>query len=134
MKGPVFTLKIGTPSGTVVREIQSLRLADESGAFGILGGHADFLTVLQPSLGYYVDREGRETFFAADGGVFTVREGSATLTTREFFESTRPEELAGIVEKSILAREKSEQSFSAMLHGIEKTFIEKTAAFMRDTA
>ena len=134
MKAPVFTLTINTPSGALAREITSVRLADGSGAFGILAGHADFLTVIQPSIGYYMDTEDRETFFAADGGVFTVREGSATLTTREYYESAHPEELAATVDKSILAREKSEQSFSAMLQGIEKTFIEKTAAFMRDTA
>ena len=134
MKGPLFTLTIVTPSNTLVREIQAIRLTDETGSFGILKGHANFLAVLQPSLGYFTDAEDKEIFIAVDGGIFTISGKTATLTTREIFESEQPEELAATMERTILARERSEQSFSAMLQGIEKTFIEKTLAFARDTA
>jgi F-type H+-transporting ATPase subunit epsilon len=132
MNGAVFKLSIVTPSSIMVREVQSLRLTDETGAFGILKGHADFLTALPPSLGYYLDATGKEIFVAVDGGVFSIRGKDVTLTTKELFESEQPEELSAIMEHTIHKREKNEQSFSAMLKGIEKSFIEKTVALTRD--
>lgn len=132
MSDPVFKLNIVTPSSIMVREIQALRLADETGSFGVLKGHTDFLTVLQPSLGYYIDADGKETFVAVDGGIFSIRGEDVTLTTRELFESEDPEELSTIMEHAVRKREKSEQSFSSMLQGIQKTFIEKAVSLGRE--
>ena len=132
MNGPVFILNIVTPSGIMEREIQTLRLADETGFFGILKGHTDFLTVLQPSLGYYIDTEGKETFLAVDGGILTIRKGAVTLTTRELFESPDADKLAMLMKQAIQKREKNERSFYSMLQGIEKSFIEKTVSLGRD--
>jgi len=132
MNGPVFILNIVTPSGIMEREIQTLRLADETGFFGILKGHTDFLTVLQPSLGYYIDAEGKETFLAVDGGILTIRKGAVTLTTRELFESPDADKLAMLMKQAIQKREKNERSFYSMLQGIEKSFIEKTVSLGRD--
>jgi F-type H+-transporting ATPase subunit epsilon len=43
---------IGTPAKLLVDVdgVRSLRAEDESGAFGVLPGHADLLTVLPPSV------------------------------------------------------------------------------------
>ena len=132
MNGPVFILNIVTPSVIMERKIQALRLADETGSFGILKGHTDFLTVLQPSLGYYIDADGKETFLAVDGGILTIRKGAVTLTTRELFESQDADKLATLMKQSMQKREKNEQSFYSMLQGIEKSFIEKTVSLGRD--
>jgi F-type H+-transporting ATPase subunit epsilon len=132
MNGPVFILNIVTPSVIMERKIQALRLADETGSFGILKGHTDFLTVLQPSLGYYIDAEGKETFLAVDGGILTIRKGAVTLTTRELFESPDADKLAMLMKQAIQKREKNERSFYSMLQGIEKSFIEKTVSLGRD--
>lgn len=134
MNNPVFNLNIVTPSGILVKEIQALRLADETGSFGIMKGHMDFLTVLQPSLGYYIDAEGKETFVAVDGGILSIRGEAVTLTTKELFESEEPEKLSAIMEQTIQKKKKSEQSFSGMLQGIEKSFIEKAVSLGRDKA
>jgi F-type H+-transporting ATPase subunit epsilon len=132
MNGPVFHLNIVTPSSIAVREIQAVQLTDETGSFGILKGHDDFLTVLQPSLGYYIDADGKEMFIAVDGGIFCIRGEAVTLTTKELFESEHPEELSALMEQTILKREKNEQSFSSMLQGIEKSYIEKAVSLVRD--
>jgi len=91
-------------------------------------GHINFLTVLVPSLAYYTDSNGKETFLAVDGGVLQVRKGSVFLTSREVFESDNAEKLAEIIENTMLKREKSESAFFKMLEGIERSFIEKTIA------
>lgn len=124
-------MHIVTPSGMSGREIRYIRLQDESGFFGIMKGHIDFLTVLQPSLGYYIDIKDREVFLAVDGGIFTIRDGKATLTAREAFESDNAEDLAKIIDGAVAKRKKTEVSFTGMIKGIERSFIEKTIELIR---
>jgi len=134
MSGSSFKLKIVTPAGIFIRDITHLRLKDESGSFGIMKGHIDFLTVLVPSLCYYRDLNGREIFLAVDEGIFSVRGGVATLTSREIFESTDAEKLAELMESTFEQRRNAEAGLREMLGNIEKSFIEKTAAFLRETS
>jgi F-type H+-transporting ATPase subunit epsilon len=113
------------------REIKHIRLKDETGFFGVMKNHIDFLTVLVPSLCYYRDVRDREMFLAVDGGILDVRGETAYLTSREVHESEDAEKLAEIIEKTILHRTGSEQAFSEILKGIERSFMEKTIEFMR---
>lgn len=65
-------LRIVTPLSVVVDEdIDSLRAEDESGSFGILSGHAPFLTALTISIVSWRKDES-ERFCAVRGGVMTV--------------------------------------------------------------
>ena len=126
-----FRLKIVTPTRIFEREIKHIRLKDETGFFGIMKSHADFLTILLPSLGYYTDINDREVFLGVDGGILSVGGGVITLTSRGMFESEDAEKLSEIIENTILKRDKTELSFSEMLKGIERAFIEKTIEFGR---
>jgi F-type H+-transporting ATPase subunit epsilon len=126
-----FRLNIVTPAGVFARDVRHIRLRDESGYFGIMKGHLDFLTVLVPSLCYYLDGNGREVFLAVDAGVFSVRNGIATITSREIFESEDAEKLSEVIEKTFLQRRKSEAALREMLEDIEKSFVEKTLAILR---
>lgn len=79
-------LSITTPFATVARteEAVHVRAEDSSGAFGILEGHADFLTVLTVSVLTWRDGPGREHYVAVRGGMLSVRDGSSvTVTTPE---------------------------------------------------
>jgi F-type H+-transporting ATPase subunit epsilon len=75
---PALRLTISTPSVILVADavIVALRAEDESGSFGILPGHADFLTVLTPSVLHWRAADAIEHFCAAEEGVFRVSEGS----------------------------------------------------------
>ncbi len=92
-----FTLRIVTPTKIYERNIKAVRLKDESGFFGIMKGHIDFLTALEPSLCYYLDERDRETFLAIDGGIARIREGLLTITSRDVFESDDAGELSEII-------------------------------------
>jgi F-type H+-transporting ATPase subunit epsilon len=116
------------------REVTHIRLRDESGFFGIMKGHINFLTVLVPSLCYYRDENGAEVFLAVDEGIFSVQGGVATLTSKEVFESADPETLAEHIESSFQQRKKSEAGLREMLGNIEKSFIEKMVVFLRETS
>ena len=127
----IFRLSVVTPTSMFEREIKHIRLKDETGFFGVMKNHIDFLTVLVPSLCYYRDVRDREMFLAVNGGILDVRGGTASLTSREVHESEDADKLAEIIEKTILDRTGAEQAFRKMLEGIERSFVEKTIEFVR---
>lgn len=79
-------LVVTTPVEAVLdlADVASIRAEDASGRFGILDGHADFLTALAVSVVSWRTREGREGHCAVRGGVLTVSGGKrASVATRE---------------------------------------------------
>jgi F-type H+-transporting ATPase subunit epsilon len=134
MTGPVFHMKIITPLGVLQREMQYIRLKDSTGYFGLMKSHADFLTVLVPSLGYYTDRDGGEVFLAVNGGVLSVRKGEAVLAAREVYESRDAEELSRIIEESVREKAVSEKTFEGMLKSLEKSFVQRSIDLERGGA
>ncbi len=74
-------LTVSTPLATVVRtdEAVHVRGEDPTGAFGILSGHADFLTALSVSVLSWRDVHGREHFVAVRGGMLAVRGGDTVV-------------------------------------------------------
>lgn len=71
-------LTVATPLATVVScsETRHVRGEDASGAFGILSGHADFLTALVISVLSYRDALDREHYVAVRGGMLRVSDGN----------------------------------------------------------
>src|ERR1019366_9761251 len=77
---------IATPFAIVIEtgDVAHLRAEDETGAFGILPGHADFLTALAVSVVTWHDTHGVEHHAAVRGGMLEVRGGdSIAIATRE---------------------------------------------------
>ncbi|MHC5653363.1 F0F1 ATP synthase subunit epsilon [Stappia sp.] len=98
-------LRIVTPLSVVVDEdIDSLRAEDASGSFGILSGHAPFMTALAVSIvGWRKGKE--ERFCAVRGGVMTVTDGAIiAIATREAVAGT---DLATL-DAEVLARFRSD--------------------------
>lgn len=78
-------LLITTPLATVVdtNDVTYVRAEDETGAFGILSGHADFLTTLTVSVVTWRN-DGQEHHVAVRGGVLNVKDGvQVSIATRE---------------------------------------------------
>ena len=131
MSDSLFTLRIVTPPKITEKRIKTIRLKDGSGFFGIMKGHINFVTVIEPSLCYYLDENDREVFLAVDGGIVSVNGGMVTITSRAIFESDDAEKLAEIIENTMVKRDSSERSFLNMIKGIERSFMEKTLEFVR---
>jgi len=70
-------LQIITPTDVVgtFENVVHLRAEDASGAFGILEGHADFLTSLEVSVMSWRDADGQERHCAVRGGMLTISRG-----------------------------------------------------------
>lgn len=131
MTGPAFKIKVVTPLSTMEREVQYIRLMDDSGYFGLMKGHTGMLTTLVPSLVYYIDRDGGEVFMALNGGVLSIKEGEVTLTAREVYEGREAEKLSDTITGTLVQKEVSERTFESMLEGLERSFIEKTLELER---
>ena len=78
-----FTVTTPLAIGVDVDDVVHLRAEDDTGAFGILPGHADFLTALVPSVISWRDEQAGEHYIAVRGGVLEVRGGKtiAVATT-----------------------------------------------------
>lgn len=79
-------LTVTTPLAIIAQadDVAHLRAEDETGAFGILPGHADFLTALSVSVVSWRCRRGAEHHLAVRGGMLEVRGGAAiAIATRE---------------------------------------------------
>jgi len=79
-------LTVTTPLAiiTEANNVAHLRAEDETGAFGILPGHADFLTALAVTVVSWRDQHGTEHHLAVRGGMLEVNNGEAiTIATRE---------------------------------------------------
>jgi F-type H+-transporting ATPase subunit epsilon len=70
-------LIIATPAKVLadVEDVRSLRAEDDSGAFGVLPGHADLLTVLPPSVVRWTAQDGSTRYCAVGGGIMRVAGG-----------------------------------------------------------
>lgn len=79
-------LTVTTPVAIVVEtgDVVHLRAEDQTGAFGLLNGHADFLTALAISVVSWRDQQGAEHHVAVHGGMLELRGGAAiAIATRE---------------------------------------------------
>jgi F-type H+-transporting ATPase subunit epsilon len=79
-------LQITTPLSVLVDEegVRALRGEDETGSFGILPGHAAFMTSLTISVVSWTRADGTRHYCAVRGGVLTVTEGrTIAIATRE---------------------------------------------------
>lgn len=72
-------LTVTTPMAVLVDDpaARAVRAEDESGGFGILPGHDDFLTALPASVLRWRDADGGAHYCALRAGVLTVANGSA---------------------------------------------------------
>jgi F-type H+-transporting ATPase subunit epsilon len=115
-------LRITTPTAVVfvASDIAGLSAEDASGAFGILTGHADFLTVLETSVVSWRHADGREKHCAVRGGVLTVFRGrDIAVATREAVVSDDLVELETEVVQALqrrAAEEETARTATAKLH------------------
>lgn len=126
-----FKLQIITLKGREEKEIIHLKLRDESGFFGIMAGHIDFLTIVEPGIGEYLDSKNKKIFFATDSGFLLVISGVAILSVYEFFEGSSPEELLALISEQIRKRKSLEARYRKLITEIEEAFIKRTLEIYR---
>lgn len=93
-------LLITTPTAVVIDDpnVDAVRAEDESGGFGILKGHADFLTALTISVVSWRRGDDQRRFCAVRRGVLSVTKGNEiAIATREAIPSDDLDHLEQVV-------------------------------------
>lgn len=127
-------LRVATPMAVVVDapDAVAIRAEDGSGHFGILPGHIDFLTVLEPSVVTWRDEQGREHFVAVRGGILTVQEGrTVEVATREAVAGDDLVALQAGVLASMRAEEQAEERERAHAARLHAAFIQQMTRYLR---
>lgn len=101
MSAPLHLL-IATPQRILVdcADVVALRGEDGSGCFGLLPGHVDYLTVLQPSVLRWRRAGGELGFCAVRGGVLSLAGGELRVACREGIVGERLAELEARVSEA----------------------------------
>lgn len=106
-------LTIATPEALLLDRdgVAALRAQDESGAFGILPGHAPFLTALAASVVSWRGLDGKEGHCAVRGGLLTVRDGQEiAIATRQAFLGDDIERLERRLREELAAADERERA------------------------
>lgn len=100
-------------------DVVSLRAEDASGSFGVLTGHADFLTALSISVVSWRHTDGHAGYCAVRGGILTITGGyDISIATREAHVGDNLDQLETVVladYHSHIECERTERTASARL-------------------
>lgn len=101
MSTPLHLL-IATPQQILVdcADVVSLRGEDASGGFGLLPGHVDYLTVLEPTVLRWRRVSGERGYCAVRGGVLSLSCGELRIACREGIVGECLDELAARVQEA----------------------------------
>ncbi|HTW33912.1 MAG TPA: F0F1 ATP synthase subunit epsilon [Rhizomicrobium sp.] len=127
-------LVITTPTSIVadIANATAIRAVDESGSFGILDGHADFLTVLAISILRWRQSDGAERYCAHRRGVFSVSGGrDVRFATREAVLGTDPDRLEHAVLSRFHQAAAEEQGARAESLRLQMTAIRRIIHYLR---
>ncbi len=127
-------LTITTPFSVVVDtdDVAYLRAEDETGAFGMLPGHADFLTALSASVASWRDGKGVLHHVALRGGVLEVKDGkSIAIATREAVPGDDLQKLETEVLSRFRARQEEEKAARLDAQRLYLAAIRQIARFAR---
>jgi F-type H+-transporting ATPase subunit epsilon len=129
---PTFDARIITPSQTEkIGGISFFRGEDRSGSFGILPRHTEFLTILEPAIAIALI-DGKEEYFAFNGGILTFKKNTLTVTTKEFVQSSDIGELQESIEQVFRQQREQESLFHVNMANLEKAFLKRLIELERD--
>jgi F-type H+-transporting ATPase subunit epsilon len=126
-------LVVTTPQATVVDvDVVHVRAEDESGAFGVMRGHADLITALSISVLVHRGTDQREHFVAVRGGLLTVSGGTLVQAlTREAVVSNDLASLEGEVLARFRRSETEDERARAGARRLEGVLLERVADYVR---
>jgi F-type H+-transporting ATPase subunit epsilon len=127
-------LLITTPAAIVADEpdVAAVRAEDESGSFGILNGHADFLTALTVSVVSWRRDDGTRRYCAVRRGVLSVSGGTeVAIATGEAVVSDDLARLEDVVVTGFRESIEAERSARTASLQLEMNAIRRIVRFLR---
>ena len=116
-----FTLILRDSSAvTRIENVGSFVGEDASGSFGLLPGHARFMTCLELGLARFRCREGDWQYLALPGGVLYFRDNILNLCTRRYFIDADYGRIIEVLTRQLLAEEESLRDVKKSLAQLEQ--------------
>jgi F-type H+-transporting ATPase subunit epsilon len=123
-------LEILTPSGAIELDVESVTAVDDSGSFGLMARHIDFISVLRQCILTYTSG-GVQGYVVVDAGIIRVEDGRVTVATRQAIQGEDVEELRELLEGKFREREEKEATFMDLLSNMEKLLVDRMIKFER---
>ncbi len=130
-------LVVSTPLALVLdrEEVAYVEAEDATGRFGILPGHADFLTVLAVSVLSWRDTGGREGHLAVRGGVLRVAGGQRVeVATRQAIGEETLEALGPKVLETLRAEVEAQAEARTTMARLELSLVRNLRDYLQMTA
>jgi F-type H+-transporting ATPase subunit epsilon len=127
-------LLITTPTAVIAddRDVVAVRGEDESGGFGMLKGHADFLTVLAVSVVAWHRADGRPRYCAVRRGVLRVEGGNeVAIATREAIAGDDLDRLEQVVLAQLRSTVESERTARTVRLQLQMKAIRQIVRYLR---
>jgi len=114
MEAKFFNLEIITPQKIIYqRQVKHIRLPGVDGSFGIMAGHAPFITSL--AIGEVkVDLENETKFFAASGGVVEVLPHKTSVLVETAEDASQID-----IERAIYAKDRAKRRLTERVPGTD---------------
>jgi F-type H+-transporting ATPase subunit epsilon len=98
---------------------------DDSGSFGILAGHAHFMTILSWGLARFQTADGGWQCLAMPGGLFTFTKNRATVSTRRALSDPDADRISRALEEQLAVEEQSLQGMKQSLSRLEEEMFKR---------
>jgi F-type H+-transporting ATPase subunit epsilon len=118
-------LRVFLPTNILIdQEVTKIVAEAESGYFGILPKHVDFVTALAPGI-FSFEMEGEEEFMAVDEGVLVKFGAEVLVSTRKAIRGKNLGELKRIVEEEFISLDEREKKTRSILAKLEADFTKR---------
>jgi F-type H+-transporting ATPase subunit epsilon len=104
---------------------------DTSGSFGILAGHARFMTALSFGLMRFRSGEERWQYAAVPGGLLYFLDNKLTISTRHYLIGDDYERICQLLQEDLLAEEENLQTTKESLRNMEQEIFKRLWAMRR---
>jgi F-type H+-transporting ATPase subunit epsilon len=108
-----------------IADVVSFVGEDASGSFGLLAGHARFMTALVTGLARFRGADAAWHYVALPGGIAYFRADLLTIGTRRYLLDDDYERISGALRERLLAEERSLQQVKRSLRTMEEEILKR---------
>ena len=124
MKGFTLILR-DSATATRIEEVASFVGADASGSFGILPGHARFMTCLELGLARFRRKDEPWQYLAMPGAVLYFKDNVLSLSTRRYFINPDYERITEALTLHLVAEEEALREVTQNLVQLEREMMKR---------
>lgn len=130
-----FTLNLHAATGSErFTGVRSFVGEDASGSFGLMAGHARFMTSLVFGLARFADTSGRWRFLALPGGLLYFNDNELTISTRHFLIDDDYARISSAIDEQLLAEEEALHDVKQSLRRMEDEMLRRLWEMRRSGA